>query len=62
MIHDPRTTTVVGAGGAVYSWLNLPWAEIAAVLTVIYLVIQIIGALPKAITALRTWLGRSKNE
>ncbi|MDO3559165.1 hypothetical protein [Ralstonia pseudosolanacearum] len=53
MIHDPKTTMVVGTGGATYTFLNLPWAGIAGFLTVLYLAIQIIGALPKARDAIK---------
>ncbi|CAH0444336.1 hypothetical protein ACPPTR_19495 [Ralstonia pseudosolanacearum] len=53
MIHDPKTTMVVGTGGATYTFLNLPWAGIAGFLTVLYLTIQIIGALPKARDAIK---------
>ncbi|MEJ1593535.1 hypothetical protein SMA75_20285 [Escherichia coli] len=56
MTTDPKVTAAVGAGGSLYSWLNLPWAEVAAVLTVVYLVIQIIGALPKAIDVIKEWM------
>ncbi|APU00296.1 hypothetical protein HOR55_gp09 [Ralstonia phage RS-PII-1] len=58
MTADPRVTAAVGTGGSIYSWLQLPWAEWAAVLTVLYLVIQIVGALPKAIEAIKGLLNK----
>ncbi|BCL97684.1 hypothetical protein ACI2US_03210 [Ralstonia nicotianae] len=53
MYHDPKTTAGVAVGATFYDLLNLPWAGIVSVLTAVYIVVQIIGALPKARDAIK---------
>ncbi|MHA6903332.1 hypothetical protein ACJBUE_20965 (plasmid) [Ralstonia syzygii subsp. celebesensis] len=55
MFHDPKTTAMVGGGGFLYTLANFPWAGIVGFLSAVYLIIQIIGGLPKAIDTVRSW-------
>jgi len=53
-------TTSIGAAGASYTYLGLPMADLVGLVTIVYLLIQIIAIAPKALANLRAWLGHRR--
>lgn len=48
----------VGAAGASYTYFGLPMSDLVGLVTIVYLLLQIIASAPKAVANLRHWLSR----
>lgn len=46
----------VGAAGASYTYFGLPMSDLVGLVTIVYLLIQIVASAPKALANVRHWL------
>lgn len=59
-VHDVVTTsaakTTLAVSGAVYTYFGLPLSDWVAILTILFLILQIIAISPRVLAAIRTHL------
>lgn len=63
MIGDTanHTPTLVGVAGSTYGFLGLPFSAWVSIATILYLVVQTLAVLPKAIATINKLLGRKSD-
>lgn len=61
-IPEAAAKAGIGAGGSIYSYLDLPLSVLVAAATLVFMVFQIIVILPKVISTIKGFFKKSKPE